>query len=162
MITKYLDMYKVLPRIPYHDYTKHNFYIYCYIDPFTKKYQKYNIAGEEFNFAYRPIYIGKASNKGFRHAQHIPEFIKSGKEQEGNVKIYNALKRKTFQELENNMKINNNYELPKDWEEYKKNWIIILKVCNSQEELIQTEKDFIKGIGTIKKRTGPLVNAILG
>lgn len=162
MNTKYLDMYKILPRINYHDYKQHKFYIYCYLDPFDKRITKFNIANQVYNFGYTPIYIGKASNSGFRQNQHIPEYLKAGSEEIGPQKIHNEIKKKRFAEIDQNMKSHNNYDLPKNWDEYKANWVILIDAYQTHDELVQAEKEFIRGIGTIRKGSGPLVNALLG
>jgi hypothetical protein len=60
------------------------------------------------------------------------------------------------------MKINTNPNLPSNWDEYQKNWIIIISSFNTAQELIQAEKEIIQAVGVQYKETGPLVNAILG
>jgi len=160
---------KVKPRVPYFDYKKHHMYVYVYLNPFEEKYQKYNIQGNIIEFAYTPIYIGKGTsntpnNSGYRLNAHIAEYLKNGQETDGYRTIHNETKRLKFKELENNMRKygHGNVDLPKNWEEYKKQWIIVLKVFNNQAQLQRGEADLIKGIGTIRKGTGPLVNALLG
>lgn len=158
----YLKFSKVYPKENYHNYNIHSFYIYCYLDPFNLKFTKYNIFGEDIYFAYEPIYIGKATTfHGYRHNQHIMEFL-NGKDSEEKNTNYNHIKKDKFKELEKKLKENKNPALPSNWEEYKKYWIIILKQYNNQMDLINAEKEFIKNIGVRYKQTGPLVNAILG
>jgi len=162
MISKYQ---KVSPRITYHDYKIHHFYLYIYLDSFKEEYSKYRINGETVEFAYRPIYLGKASSAGFRHNQHIAEYLKNGAEStKGGGIMHNQLKKEKFKELETNMmKLGNkNIDYPRDWKEYQKDWVIIMKSFDTQEQLTRAEADYIRGIGTIRKKTGPLVNAYLG
>jgi len=155
---------KVSPRINYHNYKIHNFYIYVYLDPFQQQYYKYRINGEIIEFAYRPVYIGKATNQGFRHNQHIAEYLKNGQESDRGKTIHNQIKKEYFKKIETNMiKLgNSNPNYPRNWKEYQANWIIIMKSFQTQQQLQRAEADLIKGIGTIRKGTGPLVNALLG
>ena len=74
----------------------------------------------------------------------------------------NKLKQEHFKDLDVLMKQNHDINLPSNWDDYKKDWIIILDTANSQEELIQKEKMYINTIGTIRKNSGPLVNATFG
>ena len=155
---------KVRPRINFHDYKIHHFYVYVYLDPFKEEYRKYIIDGEIVEFAYRPIYIGKATNAGFRHNQHIAEYLKNGRESNRGRVIHNQMKKNYFKDLETNMvKLgNSNPNFPRDWNEYQKNWVIIMKSFQTQIQLIKAEASYIRNIGTVKKGTGPLVNALLG
>lgn len=162
-----LQLRKVEPRIHYHDYKKHKFYIYAYLNPFSPCASDYNINGINYKFYFTPIYIGKASNRGFRHNQHVKEYLKSSADYADGVILQNPIKKESFQRLENNMlKVNNNPDnydisIPRNWNEYQ-NWIMILEEYDSHEALVQGEKQFIKKIGTIKKNNGPLVNILLG
>ncbi len=161
MISKYQ---KVFPKVDYHDYKIHHFYTYVYLDPFDETNLVYNINGQKVEFAYRPIYIGKATNKGYRHSQHIAEYVKNGSESNGYRTIHNQIKKETFRQLETNMRKrgHSSPDFPSNWKEYQDNWVIIMKTYNSQIQLQQGEKDLIRGIGTIKTGRGPLTNAILG
>jgi hypothetical protein len=160
---RFLSFQKVYPRENYHDIQQHNFYIYCYLNPFVTVDKKIIIEGEVFHFAYEPVYIGKASTRhGYRHNQHIAEFLHGVDSQEpGNI-IGNDIKKQTFFFIDKQLKENNDPNLPSSWEEYQKQWIIILKKYDTPEKLIAAEKEFIKSIGTIGKHTGPLTNAMLG
>jgi hypothetical protein len=160
---QFLSFQKVFPRENYHNNQKHNFYIYCYLNPFITVNKKIIIMGETYNFGYEPIYIGKAStNHGYRHNQHIAEFLHGKDSEEPSSNIGNDIKRQTFFFIDKQLKENNDPNLPSNWEEYQKQWIIILKSFDTAEQLIHAEKEFIKNIGTIAKQTGPLTNAILG
>lgn len=161
-VLKYLSFQKVIPRENYHDLNIHNFYIYCYLNPFEKCDLRFKILGKDYTFGYLPIYIGKAStNHGYRHNQHISEFLHGMDSDEPNSGI-NHDKQKVFLEIDKNMKENNDPNLPSNWVEYQKNWIIILTHFDLASELITAEKEFIKTIGVRYKETGPLTNAILG
>jgi len=155
---------KVKPRINYFDYNKYHYYIYVYLDPFEQKYSSYKVQGQLIEFAFRPVYIGKATNQGFRHNQHIAEYLKNGQESNGHQVIHNQLKKEYFQLIERNMKLlgHTNVMLPRNWEEYQRDWVIILKALPDSNSLAVYEKRLISTIGTIRKGTGPLVNALLG
>jgi len=156
------ELEKVRPRINHFDYNKYHFYVYVYLNPFKPLQSKYKLPGHYIEFAFEPIYIGKATNAGFRHNQHIAEYLKNGKEVINNVKIYNELKRKKFKELEENMKHSNSVHLPRNWKEYQRDWVIIIKAFDNQFDSSRYERVAIKTIGTQRKGTGVLVNAILG
>lgn len=159
---KFLTFQKVIPKENYHDLRVHNFYIYCYLNPFKTAALHFKIMGKDYTFGYEPIYIGKASTKhGYRHNQHIAEFL-AGKDTDEPVNSSNEIKKKVFEEIEWMMKENTNPNLPSNWDEYQKNWVIILTHFDSAEKLIFAEKEFIKTIGVKYKETGPLTNAILG
>ena len=155
---------KVRPRINHFDYTKYNFYVYVYLNPFKEIQLKYKMPGQYVEFAYEPIYVGKATGAGFRHNQHIAEYLKNGLEQKGTTTIHNETKKKAFKELEQNMKTigASNAKYPRNWEEYQRDWVIIIKAFSTQQESIRYEGTIIKTIGTIRRATGPLVNALLG
>ena len=156
---------KVRPRINHFDYKKYPFYVYVYLDPFKPEQTKYKLPGQYLEFAYRPIYVGKATNgAGFRHNQHIAEYLKTGKEVEGTTTIHNETKKQAFKELEKNMELygSTNAMLPRNWKEYQRDWIIIIKALDNPFELKRFEATVIKTIGTIRRGTGPLVNALLG
>lgn len=165
---KYLSFQKVIPRDNYHDISVHKYYIYCYLDPFRSGEYHFKIMGKPFTFGYEPVYVGKASSAhGYRHNQHIAEFLKGFDSEEpsspsGITMSYNITKYNTFTEIDKQMKVNTNPNLPSNWEEYQKNWIIILEHYDDANELIQAEKEFIRTIGVQYKHTGPLTNAILG
>ena len=160
---RYLAFQKVFPRENYHDNKVHNFYIYCYLNPFKRVNTKYYILGQNYEFGYEPVYVGKASSAhGYRHNQHIAEFLRGQDSEEPYNQMEDSLKQKVFREIEEDMKINTNPNLPSNWDEYQKNWIIIISSFNTAQELIQAEKEIIQAVGVQYKETGPLVNAILG
>lgn len=155
---------KVRPRVNHFDYTKYQFYVYVYLDPFDEIQSQYRMPGHIVEFAYRPIYIGKATGAGFRHNQHIAEYLKNGKETEKNQTIHNEVKKKAFKKLENDMKRygHTNVKYPRDWKEYQRDWVIVIKALNNQNDLMRYESTLIRTIGTIRRGSGPLVNALLG
>jgi len=155
---------KVRPRINHFDYKKYPFYVYVYLDPFDEKQYKFKMPGEYLEFAYTPIYIGKATGAGFRQNQHIAEFVKSDKEVIGHRTVYNQVKRERFKKLELDMKQygHKNIKYPRNWEEYQKNWVIIIKAFSNSDALVRYEAAAIKTVGTTKRGNGPLSNALLG
>lgn len=177
---KHLQFLKVFPKENYFDNKNHFFYIYCYLNPFKPEVHKYIINGKLVTFGYEPLYIGKAStNHGYRHNQHIAEFLKAQDSEEpqptqptqpmqspnqsvNNLSSHNLIKMEKFKKLEEEMLKNQNPALPHNWTEYQSNWIIILSKYNNPTDLIEAEKNYIKTIGTIIKNSGPLTNAILG
>lgn len=155
---------KVRPRINHFDYKRYPFYVYVYLNPFVEAQSKYKLPGEYIEFAYEPFYVGKATGAGFRHNQHIAEYLKNGTETVNHVTIKDPFKKEAFKELEKNMKLfgHKDIKYPRNWEEYQKDWIVIVKAVSDQFALVRYEKNLIKTIGTIKKGTGPLVNILLG
>jgi len=155
---------KVRPRINHFNYNLYPYYVYVYLNPFKEHQSKYKLPGSYLEFAYEPLYIGKATGAGFRHNQHIAEYLKTGLEKKDYQTIHNETKKKKFKELEDNMKKYGptNAALPRNWEEYQKDWIIIIKALNNSHALERFEKDVIKIVGTQRRGTGPLVNALLG
>ena len=164
---------KVRPRLNHFRYKEVGFYIYVYLDPFKMKRSLYHLPnGETIEFAYEPVYIGKGTNShtddqfrsGYRMNQHIAEYLKNGQEVIEGKQIHNEFKRRAFQKIQDNMFRfgHGNVDYPRNWEEYKKSWIIILNDYPTAVALEAAEKNFIKGIGTLRRGTGPLVNALLG
>ena len=166
----YLSFQKVSPKINYFDSKQHTFYLYCYLDPFNENQNEYQLSnGDKIAFGFEPLYIGKASsNHGYRHNQHIAEFLKGMDSEEKNsnhvqyLTTTNLIKMKKFKELETNMKKNKDPNKPNDWTEYQKNWIIVLKSFDSAKEVIEAEKIYIRDIGTLKLNSGPLTNGQIG
>jgi hypothetical protein len=172
-MNNYLSIQKVFPKENYFDLNKHKFYIYCYLDPFKPLNKELLIKDAQFGinekiqFGYEPIYIGKASTShGYRHNQHIAEFLKGIDSEEPQhdeyLTHYNLIKMQKFKEIGQNMLNNNNPNLPSSWEEYQKYWIIILKTFDTPQSLLINEKVFIREIGTIKNNNGPLTNGQIG
>jgi len=148
--------YKAFPREFRFNYLKHRYFLYVYLDPFKcyldNKELGY-IENPDYFFGYEPFYIGKGTNgHGYRMNQHISIFQKN---QETNI-----IKRKKFEEIETKMKSNKYPDKPKNWTEYKNNYIIILNTFNSEKELQDAEIILINKIGTIYQQNGPLVNKI--
>lgn len=149
---------KVSPKLFGHVTNHSTNYIYCYLDPFeifdeTVKFPTM----EDIHFYYLPYYIGKAtSSTGYRHFQHIKEFsdFKDKKD------IKNPDKMNYMLRIEEQMKSNKNPNLPSSWEEYAKDWIVILNRFDDQRTLATKERELIKYIGTIKRGNGPLINLV--
>jgi len=155
-----LLIYKAYPRINVFNYKKHEFYIYCYIDPFESYYEnnellKVNRENETpLFFAYEPFYIGKASSMtGYRMNQHINNFMKPDSNADSKLKTE---KFKKIQE-QFSKKIPGT---PHNWKEYKDTCILVLEDFESEEALLKREMELINSIGTIGSKKGPLVNKI--
>jgi hypothetical protein len=156
---------KVRPRVNHFNYKDHSHYVYVYLNPFREVQSKYRLPGQFIEFAYEPIYVGKGtSGKGYRLNQHIAEYLKNGEETRNHQTIHNETKKNAFKELEKNMKTfgHTNVKYPRDWEEYQKDWVIVIKALNNPDALSRFESTLIKTIGTVRRGTGPLVNALLG
>lgn len=148
--------YKVYPRELKFDYLKHRYYIYIYLNPF-KSYIDNNELGyiedPQLFFGYEPIYVGKGvSGHGYRFNQHISKFLKG---QETNQK-----KKEKFKEIEKLMQSRN--DGPKNWNDYKQNYIVIYKTFPNEKELLFYEMTLINKIGTLysTENPGPLTNKI--
>jgi len=156
-----LYTYKVYPRIDSFSYLKHSFYIYCYLDPGVcyldnKKILQVETSFKTFYFGYEPFYIGKGVNRvGYRFNHHVNEYI--AKRPDSNV-----LKHKKLEEIEKNF---NKKDYPiSSWQEYKKNFIILLINFDNEKDLLRCEFELINNIGTVYHQgneKGPLVNQIL-
>jgi len=149
--------YKVYPREISFNYQKHRYYIYIYLNPF-KEYISENKLGVVDDplvfFGYEPIYVGKGvTGHGYRFNQHISQYL-SGKEK-------NLIKKEKFKEIENLMKKNIPGK-PKNWNDYKQNYIVIYKTFKNEKELLFYEMLLIKKIGTLytPQNYGPLTNKI--
>jgi len=155
---------KVRPRINHFDYKKYPFYTYVYLNPFKEVDLKYRLPGQFLEFAYEPFYVGKATGAGFRHNQHIAEYLKTGKETINHRTINDPHKRDAFRQLEKDMNQygSTNVKFPRDWKEYQRDWIIVIKASSDQSSLVRFEKSVISTIGTLKTGRGPLVNILLG
>ena len=155
---------KVRPRINHFDHKLYPFYTYVYLNPFKEVQLKYKLPGQYLEFAYEPFYVGKATGSGFRHNQHIVDYLKTGKETINHQTIHDPHKRDAFRQLEKDMKSlgHTNVKYPRDWEEYQRDWIIVIKALNNAEALSRFESTVIKTIGTQKRGNGPLVNILLG
>ena len=162
MLPRQLKFDKVIPRINHFNYYDHTFYVYCYLNPFKEDIKKYTLDGVETTFGYEPYYIGKATGNGFRHNQHIAEFKKNNKDMNHNVFKY-----KYMTMLDSNMKeVEKNpgkfdVSMPRNWDEYQEQWVVVLRGYPSQQELQDGEMKMIKEIGTIKNGQGTLTNIAL-
>jgi hypothetical protein len=154
----YMAYQKMSPRLNFYD-RKYSYYLYCYLNPFKIYNKVHRFKNIDMHFYYEPFYIGKAStNTGFRHNQHLANFLYE--------KDKDSRKSSTFNEINQNMNSGKDFShinplAPKNWEEYKNGWIVVLYTSNSAEELIQAERDLIKTIGTKKDNTGPLDNEVV-
>lgn len=164
---------KVRPRLNHFRYKDVSFYIYVYLNPFKQERKIYHLPnGEYIEFAYEPVYIGKGTNShtddkfrsGYRMNQHIAEYLKNGSEVIDGKQIHNEFKRRAFKNIEDNMRKygHGDIDMPRNWDEYKKSWVIILNDYPTAMALEAAERNYIKGIGTQRRGTGPLVNALLG
>ena len=164
---------KVRPRLNHFRYKDVSFYIYVYLNPFKQERKLYHLPnGEYIEFAYEPVYIGKGTNShtddkfrsGYRMNQHIAEYLKNGSEVIDGKQIHNEFKRRAFKNIEDNMRKYGygDIDMPRNWDEYKKSWVIILNDYPTAMALEAAERNYIKGIGTQRRGTGPLVNALLG
>jgi len=155
---------KVRPRINHFDYKQYPFYTYVYLNPFKDVQSKYRLPGQFLEFAYEPFYVGKATGSGFRHNQHIAEYLRTGVESKNHKTVHDPHKRDAFRQLEKNMKQygQSDVRYPRNWEEYQKDWIIVIKASSNPDALARFEKSVISAIGTLKNGRGPLVNILLG
>lgn len=149
--------YKVYPREITFNYMKHRYYIYIYLNPFVEYLEDEKLgylSDPRIFFGYEPIYVGKGVNgHGYRFNQHISSFL-SGKET-------NQKKKEKFQEIDKLMKQNIPGK-PKNWNDYKQNYIIIYKMFSNEKELLYNEMLLINNIGTLytPNNPGPLTNKI--
>lgn len=155
---------KVRPRINHFDHKLYPYYVYVYLDPFDERQYKVKMPGEYLEFAYTPIYIGKATGSGFRHNQHVAEYVKTDLEQINGRTIHNRTKLERFKKLEDDMKHygHTNVKYPRNWEEYQRDWVIVIKAFDNSHALVRYEAEAIRRIGTLRRETGPLINALLG
>ena len=153
---------KVKPRVFRFDYRKHKYAVYMYLDPFHSGHYKYefNCCGkkQKIETAYLPVYVGKLERPlQYRMNQHINNFNRNIDDTQ------NQYKKKFFQELERQIEQNKESGnpdplMPRDLDEYKNNWIIIIKTFDDVNELREYERSLIKAIGTQFDGSGPLVN----
>lgn len=153
---------KVNPRVFRFDYRKHKSAVYIYLDPFHSGVYKYEFEccgkKQKLETAYLPVYIGKLEHPlQYRMNQHVNNFTRDIAESQ------NQYKKKFFQELQRQIAQNRESGnpdplMPRDLDEYKKNWIIIIKTFTNIDELREYEREMIKAIGAQFDSSGPLVN----
>ena len=153
---------KVSPRVVRFDYRKHKYAVYMYLDPFhSGNYEyKFKCCGKIQNVktGYLPVYVGKLENSlQYRMNQHVNNFIKDFQDTQ------NQYKRKFFQELEkqiedNKQSGNPDNLMPRNLDEYKKHWVVIIKTFDNPKDLREYERELIKAIGTQFDGSGPLTN----
>lgn len=152
-----LKSFKIHPRIIHFDYIENRYFVYVYLNPFSdvKESISYTINNKNYCFGYSPLYIGKGTGAGYRHNQHISSFLKKTEK--------NHYKTEWFNYLEKQMivaKLKKDYSKPWNWDEYKKSYVVVLEVFKTAEDLLDFEVKMIQTIGTLKRKTGPLVNII--
>jgi hypothetical protein len=116
---------------------ENRFYTYCYLDP--RRPGNYFYEGFDFCFLYEPFYIGRGCDD--RYTEHLREVINN------NTKITNRIKSGKIKNI-----LNENM-LP---------FIIKLDINISKMESIEKEIDYIRLIGRLDLKTGPLSNLTSG
>ncbi len=157
---------KVEPRLHNYDYKNIKYAIYVYLDPFKQsnieaKFQCC-MKPQTVKFHYLPIYIGKLESPlAYRMNQHMHYFTK-------NIDDIDAKYKKQYlKDIEFHMKENQNQPnpdpmMPRNWDDYKKRWIIIIKRFDNKEDLREYERELIKAVGIMKDSSGPLTNVKKG
>jgi len=157
-MTDYRKFDKVVPRLNNYDYRTHNYALYVYLDPFVEWKKSYRVGKNNVFFYYMPIYVGKLESPlAYRMNQHWNLFKK------GQQDSKNPYKKEYFQEIMKKMDHEREQPapdpyMPKNWEDYKKGWIIIQKTFKNREDLRKYESQMISAIGIRRDNTGPLVN----
>jgi hypothetical protein len=177
----YLKFNKMLPRLNAHYSGSTENYLYIYLDPFkpAKTVEDYHykipsglIGSKDLYFGYEPFYIGKGvSSTGHRMNQHIADFLTLEEDFIGNQKVKNLLKMTRMKEIGSQfgkpIKIEDGQDdslhiLPKNWQEYKTNWVCLLYSFPDRISLEVAEKILIQTIGSINgSKRGPLTNISL-
>ncbi len=153
-----LKTYKIFPKLHEFSYMREKYFVYMYLNPFKEYNEPYSfkVLGTEFCTMYEPLYIGKGTGgSGYRQNQHIKNFT-SNKEQ-------NQIKIKWFKYIEDEMEKAKKAKLvnrPWNWNEYKKDWVQVIKTFDSAEDLLEFEIKMIREVGTRWDATGPLTNKI--
>ena len=171
----YLKFNKVLPRVDKHYSGATSCYLYIYLNPYkpaeTIDDFHYKIPAGIFKsndlyFGYEPFYIGKGvSSTGHRMNQHIADFLQLDEDTVGQMKVKNVIKMnkmKEVSELFNSVQEDPYSILPKNWSEYKKEWVIIAFNFPDRLSLEVAEKILIQTIGSVDGiKRGPLTNISL-
>ena len=161
---EYMKFEKVSPRETHYDYKRHKYAIYVYLDPFIVWNKKIEVdccgKKERLHFYYLPIYVGKLESPiAYRQNHHLHYF------QRGIKDVQNPFKLNYFREIERKMEENRESAspdplMPRNWDEYKKGWVIIVKTFDDRDSLRAYEKALIKSIGVLRDNSGPLTNII--
>lgn len=162
-IVTILKFNKVVPSLPknYSGLTQN--YLYVYLDPFKPSPTDYGYVyklpypingADEIRFGYEPFYIGKGvSSTGHRFNQHLANFLNKGPDE-----LENAGKQERFLNIQKKFFAANSSQ-PKNWNEYKEEWIKIVFEFKDRATLERIEKLLINTIGSINgAKKGPLVN----
>lgn len=177
----YLKFNKMLPRLNTHYSGSTSNYLYIYLDPYkpAKTTEDYHykipsglIGLKDLYFGYEPFYIGKGvSSTGHRMNQHIADFLNLEDDFIGNQKVKNLLKMSRMKEIGNQFgkpvateegHDDSLFILPKNWQEYKTNWVCLLYSFPDRISLEVAEKILIQTIGSINgTKKGPLTNISL-
>jgi hypothetical protein len=133
------------------------FFIYAYLDPFKEltKPLQVTAGSKEICFGYEPFYIGKGTGSGYRQHQHLKEFL--------DKREINRYKVEKLVEIESNMAkaaAKGDISKPWNWEEFQKEWIIIIDTFENSHALVNFELELINKIGTRFDNSGPLTNKI--
>lgn len=167
----YMKFLKANPRVNRNYSGKTENYIYVLLDPFKPLIGlddfKWNIPSkifgvDEIRFGFEPFYIGKGvSSTGHRMNQHIARYNQNSDSE--NEKKENLYKHRRLESISMNFrrtaKEEDFYITPKNWDEYKKEWIITIFEFPDRESLEVAEKELIKIIGSINGiKKGPLTN----
>lgn len=166
----YLHFLKASPRINRNYSGLTSNYIYVLLDPnkpikniedFSWDLPK-NIFGiDNIKFGFEPFYIGKGvSSTGHRMNQHVARFEQSKEDEtkKENLQKQNRLNliSGTFNKPHADSEF---YIHPKNWNEYKKEWIITIFEFKDRDKLEVAERELIKIIGSINGiKKGPLTN----
>lgn len=168
----YLRFSKMLPKLNQH-YSGATFnYLYIYLDPYkpAETIDDYHyiippgiIGSKHLYFGYEPVYIGKGvSSTGHRLNQHVADFLNLDEDLVGNTKVKNVQKMEKLKEISSKFGkpfIDSTCILPANWNEYKKEWIVLLYAFPDRMSLEVAEKILIQTIGSVNGiRRGPLTN----
>lgn len=165
-IVKILKFNKVVPSLPknYSGVTQN--YLYVYLDPFKPATTDYGFiyklpfpinGSDEIRFGYEPFYIGKGvSSTGHRFNQHIANFLSKDINE-----LENEKKQERFQNIQKKFFAASGIQ-PKNWNEYKEEWIKLIFEFKDRATLERMEKVLINTIGSINgAKSGPLLNISL-
>ena len=175
----YLKFNKMLPKLnTFYSGTTAN-YLYVYLNPFkpANTIDDYHykiptgiIGSADLYFGYEPFYIGKGvSSTGHRMNQHIADFLSMDEDMVGDNKVRNLQKMEKMKEIgmQFNKPIKENPTqtvniVPKNWSEFKNEWICLLYSFPDRLSLEIAEKILIQSIGSLNgKKRGPLTNISL-
>lgn len=168
----YLKFIKMLPRLNQHYSGVTSNYLYVYLDPYkpAETIDDYHykippgvIGSKDLYFGYEPIYIGKGvSSTGHRLNQHVADFLALDDDLVGDSRVKNIQKMERLKEIANKFgkpEAEATMILPKNWNDYKKEWVCILFSFPDRLSLEVAEKILIQTIGSVNGiKRGPLTN----